>query len=57
MNAVKTGGMDLSEITDSFQRGSNALSTAEKFIELDLFVAANRIYPNKSGLFDIEEKT
>lgn len=34
----------MSDITDSFKRGMEALKTAEKFIELDIIVAANRVY-------------
>lgn len=36
--------MGVSEIKDSFKRGLDALKAAEKFVELDIIVAANRIY-------------
>ena len=36
--------MGLSEIADNFKRGVEALKAAEKFIELDAIVAANRVY-------------
>ena len=34
----------MSGISDNFKRGLEALKAAEKFIELDMVVAANRVY-------------
>lgn len=34
----------MSEIEDAFERGKSALRSAEKFIDIDLPTAANRIY-------------